>query len=367
MKLHFLFFMFCLSIAGCSSEKEESIFDYVNNENANSLTVNDFHRLGVKCVSSSNIALAKDILLNQISLSGSAEVVNKICATISIYEMIDPAQLTAELLINAGIVDIFTDEESIDRFALETLKNSIVGPGTTVDYLKQILSEYKYNREVKWPKQVSISFDDGISMESIAKNIHIFDKYDANFTFYLSHFFQYDKSTMLFLQRNGVEIGHHTTLHFNAIDYVEKYGIEKWEKDEILLQLDAMKSIGLNVTSFAYPYGVGSNKTDTLLKKHFNVIRKFDSRPNIVYRIVSGYHDVVTSYSIDSHRINLDLIFKQIDRLKGGDTLYISSHVIGDWVNEFYISLSDLEKILDYGSQKGISFCSVSDCEKVFK
>ncbi|MBB1386205.1 polysaccharide deacetylase family protein [Pseudoalteromonas sp. SG45-5] len=360
MKLYYIFFIFF--IVSCSEEKNKSLLDYINNEDAKSLTVKDFQRYGLSCVSASSLGLAKNTLSTETYSKNTDAVISQVCAVITIYELKNPTELNAELLMNAGITDIYNEDGSVDNFALDILRKTIRGEGTEVKNLKQVFSEYKYNRETKWPKQISISFDDGVSMKSIAKNVDIFAKYDASFTYFLSHFFQYDKNTMLFLQQNGVEIGHHSTLHYNAVDYTKKHGIKKWEEKEVVLQLNAMKNIGLAVNSFAYPYGVGTEATDAVLKKYFKYIRKFDSRPNIAYLNVSGPKRIMTSYSIDSHRINLDSVFKKIDKLKGGDTLYISSHVIGDWVNEFHISISDLEKILDYGTQKGVNFCSLSNC-----
>ena len=178
------------------------------------------------------------------------------------------------------------------------------------------------------------------------------------------HFEQYDRRKFHILQGYGVEIGHHGALHVNAVDYISKYGIQKWEQNELLGQLNSMKVEGFYPEAFAYPYGAFSSESDEVLSKHFKFIRKFDSRPNIKYRIVSGAHSIVTSYSIDDHRIDLKQIKSMIDELQGGDTLFISSHAIGEWFNEFHISKEHLEAILNYGTSKGIVFCGFSDCIK---
>ncbi|MEQ5876701.1 polysaccharide deacetylase family protein [Pseudoalteromonas sp. NFXS39] len=355
------------SFIGCGDTESQSVNSIKHNllsKDISNLTTTELQNLGFNCVSENTVSFTKSYL-SDINLNNPKSlIINEVCKAVFFYELDSNSPINETLLLKVGLSNIYKPNGSVDAWAIDKVKEMIIGKGTDIRDVKYELEQFMLKRERVWPKQISITFDDGIVVDSILEHLSIFDKYGARFTYFVSHFEQYDRRKFHILQGYGVEIGHHGALHVNAVDYISKYGIQQWEQNELLGQLNSMKVEGFYPEAFAYPYGAFSNESDEVLSKHFKFIRKFDSRPNIKYRIVSGAHSIVTSYSIDDHRIDLKQIKSMIDELQGGDTLFISSHAIGEWFNEFHISKEHLEAILNYGTSKGILFCSFSDCIK---
>jgi peptidoglycan/xylan/chitin deacetylase (PgdA/CDA1 family) len=74
-------------------------------------------------------------------------------------------------------------------------------------------------------------------------------------------------------QNYGHEIAGHGANHVNTLSYIAANGFQKFYDDEIIPMMDKMKDNGLNITSFAYPYGIRDKDTDDQLFKTFNVLR----------------------------------------------------------------------------------------------
>jgi peptidoglycan/xylan/chitin deacetylase (PgdA/CDA1 family) len=92
-------------------------------------------------------------------------------------------------------------------------------------------------------KQVNISFDDGVSLESLYDNLDIFETYNAKITYYVSNINLVLNSPEKLegIISAGHEIGVHGYNHFPAEDYVEDYGMEQWLSEEVLQIVLAFK------------------------------------------------------------------------------------------------------------------------------
>jgi peptidoglycan/xylan/chitin deacetylase (PgdA/CDA1 family) len=230
---------------------------------------------------------------------------------------------------------------------------------------QEYIVEYKepVYKEIKTPiRQVSISFDDGVALDSIYEHTYLFKRYNASFTYYVNYNRKLsDKTKLLDMQSRGYEIGHHGTLHKSALQYSIDNGIDQWFHDEVLLSLEQMRNDGLTITTFAYPFGSRNEETDNLLFNEFDKIRGFSTDTTLNYT-PQNKNELIIAYSIDSHIIDLNKIYDAMDNLKDGETLFIATHVVGEWHNDWKISTADLEAILSYGDSTNITFCAVSDC-----
>lgn len=212
--------------------------------------------------------------------------------------------------------------------------------------------------ECELPKQVSLSFDDGGAVDSIYDNLYLFERYNAKVTFYVSKWktLSLEQIKKIYaIQAAGHEIGNHGLWHKAALDYTP----EHYKAEQVDSMIPYMREAGLGVHTFAYPFGSRSPLHDAELLKDYRYVRGFTSAYN---EILPSSKPTLTAYSIDSHRINLNLVYNAMDTLNGGDTIYLTSHVIGEWVNEWHITKENLEAILSYGNSAGVRFCSVRDC-----
>lgn len=239
----------------------------------------------------------------------------------------------------------------------------LVGCGGT-EYKTEYVTEYveiEPAEDVVEIRQVSLSFDDGVSLESVHASMYLFKLYNAKFTYYASHYWKIDKAKLMDLQINGYEVGHHGTLHRASIPYSNDTSMENWFKEDVLNTLGDMRAYGLNVTTYAYPFGSRSEETDNLLMSEFKRVRGFTADINIEY-VPQNDDYLITAYSIDSHIVDLNKVYDAMDNIKDGETLFLATHVIGDHHNQWRINVGDLELILDYGDSTGITFCAVTDC-----
>ncbi len=83
-----------------------------------------------------------------------------------------------------------------------------------------------------------LTFDDR-NMLHWAEQIPLFEKYDAHVTFFVDHFDELTTEQLEALQKlknAGHAIGCHGLRHRKAVEYSEKYSIEKYITDEIAVR-----------------------------------------------------------------------------------------------------------------------------------
>jgi peptidoglycan/xylan/chitin deacetylase (PgdA/CDA1 family) len=104
---------------------------------------------------------------------------------------------------------------------------------------------------------VVMSFDDAYVDEWFNAD-RVLKKYDWKATFCVCRIDSIGKpqlEKLHQLQNEGHEIAGHGYHHYNALKFVNKYGINQYMKQEIDPMLVSMKQKGFKVSSFAYPYG----------------------------------------------------------------------------------------------------------------
>jgi peptidoglycan/xylan/chitin deacetylase (PgdA/CDA1 family) len=126
---------------------------------------------------------------------------------------------------------------------------------------------------------ISLTFDDGY-VSQFERALPILDRYDIKATFYIITsniratgpvYFGCDK--ILALTAQGHEIGAHTVSHPNLASTF------LWKGREIRLSKEDLASIGIQATSFAYPYGRHNKLVRWLVKRSgFDNARAADDR-----------------------------------------------------------------------------------------
>ncbi|WP_440053561.1 polysaccharide deacetylase family protein [Pseudoalteromonas sp. T1lg65] len=345
-----------------STQAIEKIVNAQGMEHATELDLSVFSKAEFSCIKDNNLEAVKGYLINTQDKLNHKELQTRLCKVAELYALGSKQRLTFSLLKEVGIKGLSGSDGKVNDWAMDELMLGAPEQAFEWAKLQKLVDDFHYNQANIWPKQINISFDDGGALESIYQHLPLFDKYNATFTYYVSHYFLIDSEKVAEIAAHGHEIGHHGTTHKHAKDYVEKNGLQKWLEDDIFDSLSAMKSDGLDVTSYAYPYGAYTRETDTELKKHFSHIRKFASWASVNYRGERSDRPITTGLSIDAHRFNLDKIRHAIDTLKGGETLYLATHVIGKTPNEWYITPENLEAVLKYAAEKGLKFCHTNEC-----
>ncbi|WP_182912352.1 polysaccharide deacetylase family protein [Pseudoalteromonas sp. MSK9-3] len=327
------------------------------------LSFDDFDNAQLACVDIESVIAATIYLENTTNSLEESELRVRVCSVVSLYNVVNKADLTPELLIESGVEGFVDDTGKPDLWAFDEVMLDAPEKNFLVPGLQKLVNAFHYNRDNVWPKQINISFDDGGALDSLYEHLWRFEKYNATITYFVSHLALIDEQRVLEIEAQGHEIGHHGALHRHAAIYSKEHGVEKWLEEDILGQLEYMKALGLNVTTFAYPFGARTKQTDEALLKHFTHVRRFAAWSGLEYRNQRSDLAIMTGFSIDSHRINLEQIFKAMDTLRGGETLYLGTHAIGNYLSPWHITTENLEAVIAYAASKDIQFCKMAECQ----
>ena len=189
---------------------------------------------------------------------------------------------------------------------------------------------------------VVLSFDDYFP-ETWEQSFDLLEKYDAKVTFFVTA----GKGTpfMLKAQERGHEIGFHTITHpFLPEISKEQFYIETVSKT------DTFRAYGIELTSFAYPYGEYESWMNEELLKYYKVVRGFGSKKKLYTKETMKY-GYIYSISIDNTRFSSETVFKKYindilySAKKHGMIIPLTSHSVND--NEWGITPERLEYVLN--------------------
>jgi len=123
---------------------------------------------------------------------------------------------------------------------------------------------------------IVLTFDDAYFDDWI-KMLPIFQKYKVKATFFISLNYPFKKmdykEKILKLYNAGNEIAIHTMNHPHLSDYLKHHSLNYYYRHEILPELNYLEKIGITPTSFAYPFGEQSPKSNNFLSQYFSKIR----------------------------------------------------------------------------------------------
>lgn len=162
--------------------------------------------------------------------------------------------------------------------------------------------------------------------------------------------------------QRGHEIAFHTTSHNNVIELTDEE-----IKEKVIDPIETFRSEGIELTSFAYPYGLRSNELDEKLLEYYNVVRgayyyELHSKADLR----KGYID---AYSIDNTHFGNDADYKNsIDNKlielneNVGAVACFYSHAIGggDWC----VTKEHLQYLFDKANELGLKFYTFNELQK---
>jgi len=220
---------------------------------------------------------------------------------------------------------------------------------------------------------VILSFDDAYVNEWYATNQKL-KKKSWKGTFFVCRINTLDKSEvekLLEMQKEGHEIAGHTYNHVNAVDYLRVNTIREYLNNEIDPMLNLMKFYGLNVSTFAYPYGGRSEKLDAALLKKFKIIRGRAFCEHVANKQGCYYDNsnLVFSFSIDDthNHFNIPHLLGLLEYAKKNNKILIlNSHKTVDTVTgDYQTKNATLEYICKYIKSNNMNFYTLSDIEKL--
>ena len=196
-------------------------------------------------------------------------------------------------------------------------------------------------------------------------------------TFYTQSYHVMDsagKAQTRLLIADGHELAHHTTAHLHADAFLSSHTIDEYMQQEIYNMDELMQKDGFTTTTFAYPYGDFTNKSDEYLLKRFKNIRKIISP--YAYRKIEDTDQIYYRYkgvrifyacSIDKkENYPVEEVLKALDKAKSSrSAVSMYCHVINRGEPElntvYSLSFADLDRIIQHANKLGLKYYRACD------
>lgn len=173
---------------------------------------------------------------------------------------------------------------------------------------------------------------------------------------------------LLLLQQDGHEIGCHTINHCKLPAYLLRNSVDRYLKEEVDEGLAILRSKGLRVDSFAYPYHEVVDVMDGPLLSRFSTLRYRRDGPLLqerVYRLGSArVVNVMGSLDITGNEIDWDHTTALLDVLERERSYGVfCGHNIGKTgpKGTHFCSLADLEQFLNHALERRLGFATVRE------
>ena len=220
---------------------------------------------------------------------------------------------------------------------------------------------------------VVLTFDDAYVNEWFATNQEL-KKYGWKGTFFVCRINTLNNTKikkLLQLQKEGHEIGGHGLQHLNAADFIRVHTIEEYLDQEINPMMGLMDFYGLEINSFAYPYGGRTKKLDAALLDKFKMVRgrAFYEKKASKQDCYFNHSKLIFSFSIDDtyHRFNLPYLQKLLDYAKKNNKILIlNSHkTVKNVTGDYQTKNATLEFVCQYIKKHNMQFYTLSDLDKL--
>ncbi len=225
------------------------------------------------------------------------------------------------------------------------------------------LAAYKaYRVRVANQKVILLAFDD-YNAENWKKYFDLFDQYDVKVTYFVSAWeptdFCYEA-----IER-GHEIGYHTASHARLTEVSEEEFYE-----QAIAPIEVFHEKGIELTSFAYPYGNYEEWMNEKLLQYYKTLRgayKYEVKTKEDLQ-----HCFIESYPLDNVYFESDEQFREkiVALLDGfcqegpGTVISVYSHAIdgGDWC----VAPNRLEILFQEAQKRDIRFCTFNEWQEPF-
>jgi len=206
---------------------------------------------------------------------------------------------------------------------------------------------------------IVLAFDDYFP-DTWEPHFDLFDKYGAKVTFFVTG--GSVTNFMLHAQSRGHKIGYHTINH----PYLSKLSRKQFFRQTISC-IDIFKNAGIELSTFAYPYGDYKLWMHRKLLKHYKVVRGINVNEFRLYSKRDMKFGFIDSKSIDNVYYRSEADFKKaIDDMvklakEQGKIIPLTSHSISG--DNWGITPERLEYVLAKCQEYGLTFYKYKDLQ----
>ncbi len=198
---------------------------------------------------------------------------------------------------------------------------------------------------------ILLAFDD-YNEQNWIDHFELFEKYDVPVTFFVTlgepTEFCFDAI------KRGHEIGYHTIDHSKVTELTDEEIREK-----AIDPIETFKEAGIELTSFAYPYGARTEELDELLLEHYKTVRgayfyELHNKADLRHGFVDAYPLDNTYFETDEEfQESIDAILEELCANEGAVTC-MYSHAIdgGAWC----VREDRLEYLFQKAHEMGLEF-----------
>jgi len=174
---------------------------------------------------------------------------------------------------------------------------------------------------------------------------------------------------LLQMQKNGHEIAGHGYHHYNAVKFVQEYGINQYMNQEINPMITSLKKQSFQTTSFAYPYGERSEALDKVLSNKFRIIRGRAFGGEVPEKQDSYFNNskIVFAFDIDNSHIHFSIpyLLELLDYAKKNNKILIlcGHKPVKEITENYQTKIETLEFICKYMKLNHLKFYTLSDLD----
>lgn len=178
---------------------------------------------------------------------------------------------------------------------------------------------------------------------------------------------------LLEMQKYGHEIAGHGYHHYNAVKFVQQYGISQYMNQEINPMITSMKKKSFQVTSFAYPYGERSEELDRALSTKFKIIRGRAFGGEVPEKQDSFFNNskIVFAFDIDNSHVHFSIpyLLELLDYAKKKNKILIlcGHKPVKEITENYQTKIETLEFICKYMKLNDLKFYKLSDLDNLLE
>lgn len=205
---------------------------------------------------------------------------------------------------------------------------------------------------------ILLAFDD-YSPDNWRQYFDLFEEYGVHVTFFIA----WEEPTDFCFE--ALEKGH--DIGFHSIGHTDVTAMSEEELQRCVIDpIEVFRKKGIELTSFAYPYGYRTDELDEKLLQYYKVVRgAYNTDRHSIEDLKSG-HIYIDSGSIDNYHMRDEQDFQEtvkdiLDELNAnkGSVISVYSHAIdaGDWC----VTKEHLEYLFQQAEEQGIKFYTFSE------
>ena len=207
---------------------------------------------------------------------------------------------------------------------------------------------------------ILLAFDD-YNEPTWREAMDLFDEYGIKVTFFMNLTEPIDFCYEI--KERGHEIAYHGAYHLSFPDLTEE---EVYAN--AIAPLELFREKGIEITTFAYPYGSHTDELDELLLQHYNILRgAYHKEINPKYKMRHGF---VEAMPIDNHyyptqedfEAAIDEVLNEVSQTKGV-VACLYTHVISDGA-DWGIDWAKLEYLIKKADEMGLQFYTFKELQE---